>query len=82
MYVCVCTYVCACMCVCVVRVRVCVCAYVCTCVCVIRTHSIGKAASALYHVVRGQRVIKLYVVYNMLEVGVSHRGVGQSCDTT
>jgi hypothetical protein len=26
--------------------------------------------SALYHIIRAQSVIKLYVIYNMLEVGV------------
>ena len=31
--------------------------------------------SALYHVVRGQSVIKLYVIYNMLEVGVRYCAV-------
>ncbi len=38
--------------------------------------------SALYHVVRGQSVIKLYVIYNMLEVGVSHTSGGWGSHVT
>ena len=38
--------------------------------------------SMMYHLIRGQSVIKLYIIYNMLEVtAAGHAGLTQPLDT-